>query len=313
MKNFTKLLLGSLVLFSLSGCTAGDMITSYTSISDQSETTLQNTSETPKQRVYMDEIKGTLKDFTGATLTMESQEQNERFYLYFQRQCIFQERNFMLRGAIWDLDGTILDSMSAWDHVGENYLRSQGIEPEPDLDEAIATMSLHQAADYFIEHYGVKQTRDELIKSAVAIVDDFYRYEAQLKPHLKEFLAQLHETGVKMCIATATERSLVEAALARCGVLDYFSEIFTCSSVGAGKDEPAIYREALKFLGTDRTNTMVFEDSLHALTTAKKDGFYTTAVYDSHEENQEEIQRLANCRIRDYSELEEFINFVKNL
>lgn len=56
----------------------------------------------------------------------------------------------MLRGAIWDLDGTILDSMSAWDHVGENYLRSQGIEPEPDLDEAIATMSLHQAADYFI-------------------------------------------------------------------------------------------------------------------------------------------------------------------
>ena len=82
----------------------------------------------------------------------------------------------MLRGAIWDLDGTILDSMSAWDHVGENYLRSQGIEPEPDLDEAIATMSLHQAADYFIEHYGVKQTRDELIKSAVAIVDDFSRY-----------------------------------------------------------------------------------------------------------------------------------------
>ena len=83
--------------------------------------------------------------------------------------------------------------------------------------------------------------------------------------------------------------------------------------MGGGKDEPAIYREALKFLGTDRTNTMVFEDSLHALTTAKKDGFYTTAVYDSHEENQEEIQRLANCRIRDYSELEEFINFVKNL
>ena len=81
MKNFTKLLLGSLVLFSLSGCTAGDMITSYTSTSDQSETTLQNTSETPKQRVYMDEIKGTLKDFTGATLTMESQEQTYVFNL----------------------------------------------------------------------------------------------------------------------------------------------------------------------------------------------------------------------------------------
>ena len=119
----------------------------------------------------------------------------------------------MLTGAIWDLDGSLLDSMSAWDHVGENYLRLHGYEPEPDLNETIATMSLHQAADYFIEHYGVKQTRDELIKGAVEIVDDFYRYEAQLKPHADQFLTQLHQAGVKMCIATATERSLVEAAL----------------------------------------------------------------------------------------------------
>ena len=204
----------------------------------------------------------------------------------------------MLRGAIWDLDGTILDSMSAW---------------EPDIDQAIATMSLHQAADYFIEHYGVKQTREDLIKGAVAIVDDFYRYEAQLKPHLAEFLSQLHKAGVKMCIATATERTLVEAALTRCGVLKYFSEIFTCSSVGAGKDEPTIYREALSFLGTDHTNTIVFEDSLHALTTAKNDGFYVTAVYDSHEENQSEMKRLADCRIQDYSDLREFADFIKNL
>ena len=67
----------------------------------------------------------------------------------------------MLKGAIWDLDGTLLDSMSAWDHVGEIYLRSQGIEPEPDLNEIIATMSLQQAADYFIDYYGVKQTSDQ--------------------------------------------------------------------------------------------------------------------------------------------------------
>lgn len=219
----------------------------------------------------------------------------------------------MLKGAIWDLDGTLLDSMSAWDHVGENYLRSQGIEPEPDLDEAIAAMSLHQAADYFIEHYSVKQTRDELIKGAVAIVDDFYRYDAQLKPNVTELLAQLHQAGVKMCIATATERSLVETALKRCGVLQYFSEIFTCSSVGAGKDEPTIYREAMSFLGTDRSNTIVFEDSLHALTTAKNDGFYVTAVYDSHEENQDEMILLADCRITDYKNLQDFNSFIHKL
>ena len=219
----------------------------------------------------------------------------------------------MLKGAIFDLDGTLLDSMSAWDHVGENYLRLHGYEPEPDLDQVIANMSLHQAADYFIEHYGVRQTRDELIKEAVAIVDDFYRYDAQLKPHAADFLSRLHQAGVKMCIATATERSLVEAALERCKVLEYFSEIFTCSSVGAGKDEPLIYREALKFLGTDRNNTMVFEDSLHALMTAKADGFSVTAVYDDHEVNQEEMIRQADCRITDYKNPEDFFHFIAQI
>ena len=219
----------------------------------------------------------------------------------------------MLRGAIWDLDGTILDSMSAWDHVGEDYLRSQGIEPEPDLDQVLATMSLQQAADYFIEHYGVKQTSDQIIKDAVALVDDFYRFDVQLKPHLKEFLVQLHNDGVKMCITTAAEESLVVAALKRCQILNYFSGIFTCTSVGAGKDDPKIYREALKFLGTDRSNTIVFEDSLHALTTAKNDGFLVAAVYDSREENQKEIQRLADCQIKDFGALEEFYKFINTL
>lgn len=219
----------------------------------------------------------------------------------------------MLKGAIWDLDGTLLDSMSAWDHVGEIYLLSQGIEPEPDLNEIIATMSLQQAADYFIDYYGVKQTPDDLIKGAVAIVDDFYRYEAQLKPHAAKFLTQLHQAGVNMCIATAAERSLVETVLTRCGVLHCFSEIFTCTSVGAGKDEPAIYREAMKFLGTDRSNTIVFEDSLHALTTAKNDGFYVAAVYDEHEEHQDEIRRIVDCIITDYDNPEEFNKFIQGI
>lgn len=106
----------------------------------------------------------------------------------------------MLKGAIWDLDGTLLDSMSAWDHVGEITCEARESSPEPDLNEIIATMSLQQAADYFIDYYGVKQTPDDLIKGAVAIVDDFYRYEAQLKPHAAKFLTQLHQAGVKMCI-----------------------------------------------------------------------------------------------------------------
>lgn len=83
--------------------------------------------------------------------------------------------------------------------------------------------------------------------------------------------------------------------------------------MGAGKDEPAIYREAMKFLGTDRSNTIVFEDSLHALTTAKNDGFYVAAVYDEHEEHQDEIRRIVDCIITDYDNPEEFNKFIQGI
>ena len=105
-----------------------------------------------------------------------------------------------------------------------------------------------------------------------------------------------------MCVATVTDRYLVEETLERLGVLHYFSEIFTCAEVGFGKDKPIIYRKALEHLGTKKDETIVFEDALFALRTAKADGFYTVGVYDRHEKRQDELKSLADYYILDFAD-----------
>lgn len=212
----------------------------------------------------------------------------------------------MIKGAIFDVDGTLLDSMHIWDTIGEDYLRSLGYEPKENLNEKFKRLSLHQAAEYYRSEYGVALSVQEICNEVNRWIDRFYREEVQLKPGVESFLQRLSERGVKLCIVTATDEHLVRAALDRCGVLGFFSGIYTCTGVGSGKDEPYIYRSALEHLGTPRGETIVFEDALYALKTAKADGFVAAAVYDGHEREQQELQALADYYLPDYMNCEQF-------
>lgn len=213
-------------------------------------------------------------------------------------------------GAIFDVDGTLLDSMSIWDTIGESYLRSIGYEPRENLNEVFKNMSLHQAACYYRSEYGVTLSVDEIMGGVNAMLEQYYRYEAPLKPGAKELLALFRQSGVKMCIATATDRYLVEAALERCGVLSCFGQIFTCTEVGHSKDEPHIFEAALRSLGTEKAGTVVFDDALYAIRTAKEAGFPVAAVYDSHERAQDKIHALADLYLDDLTQLDKFGKFL---
>ena len=212
----------------------------------------------------------------------------------------------MIKGAIFDLDGTILDSMFIWDTIGEDYLRFLGKEPKENLKETFKTFTLEQAAQYYRENYEVTLSVNDIVDGVNKMVKRYYAETVKLKPGIEEFLEKLKAKGVKMCIATVTDKHLVEPALGRLGVRDYFSEIFTCSEVGHSKEEPHIYREAQKHLNTEKDETVVFEDALHALKTAKADGFMTVGVFDIHEENQTELKKMADCYIENYSDFEKF-------
>ncbi len=207
-------------------------------------------------------------------------------------------------GAIFDLDGTLLDSMYIWDTIGEVYLRSLGIEPRENLNKTFKAMSLLQAAVYYQSEYGVALSTNEIMDGVNHMVERLYFHDVIVKPGVKNMLERLKQAGVGMCIATATDLHLAEAALNRNGIRTYFSGIFTCTDVGSGKDTPTIFNRALAHLGTPRQSTVVFEDALHAIKTAKGAGFPVVAIYDPSEaEHSDEIRSLANAYFNSFTEM----------
>ena len=215
----------------------------------------------------------------------------------------------MLKGVIFDFDGTLFDSMFLWDTAGEVYLRSVGKEPEAGLQQILKPMSLLQSAEYLREKYHIPLSVEAIMDGINRTVEDFYFHTVEPKAGVIAFLEELRRRNVKMCIATATDRYQVEAALQRCGMRHFFSEIFTCTEVGSGKDRPEIFRKAMEHLQGDRSNTAVAEDACHAAHTAKQDGFLVVAVYDSHESGQQELLHLADVYLPDYFDLTGFWKF----
>ncbi len=205
------------------------------------------------------------------------------------------------KGAIFDLDGTLLDSMEVWDTVGDRFLMGRGITPPSDLRQILKPMSLEQAVSYLKEKYCLEDSVEQLMQEANDLVEEDYRYHIPLKPTALAFLKELHQKKIALCIATATDRYLVEAALQRLEIDHYFSGIITCTEVGVGKEQPDIYFRALSILGTSQADTVVFEDALHAVKTAVSAGFSVAAVYDQSAQKETPlIQAIATWHLHSY-------------
>jgi len=206
----------------------------------------------------------------------------------------------MLRGAIFDMDGTLLDSMYVWKDFDKRYFESLGLESSEDLRDKIAPLTLEQAAALFRRDFGVTDSIPEIVRKVNGLVEDEYFYRVQPKPGVPEMLRSFEEAGVRMCVATATDRYMVEAALRRTGLARYFGKIFTSTEVGSSKREPETFELALAFLGTKREETWVFEDSLYAVKAAKRFGFPVAAVRDVHSERHwREIRDTADVYLDD--------------
>lgn len=205
----------------------------------------------------------------------------------------------MIKGAIFDMDGTLLDSMPAWRSTASRYVKSLGMVPQKGLDENIRHKSMAEAAEYINMHHKLRKTPREIQAGVIDAMAQFYENEVECKPGVEEFLHQLKEQGVKLCIATATDRPLVNLALERTKIAHYFDAIFTCSEVGRGKAAPDIYEQALAFLGTKKEETYVFEDACYAAVTARKADFPVVAIYDKYEPEQKVLKRQAQYYVKD--------------
>ena len=200
------------------------------------------------------------------------------------------------RFAIFDMDGTLVDSMGYWHALAEDYLEQKGIRDFPeDFPQRLMSMTMTQGAELLIETFGLSDTVEEIVTAQHAIMADHYRQDIPLKPGVKAYLQSLREQGVQMCVASATAEPLMEACLTRLGVRDYFRFVLSCESIGVSKERPDIFHLAARSLGAMPGDIAVFEDAIHAARTAKTAGFYVVAVYDENAKDRwEEIKALAD-------------------
>lgn len=203
-----------------------------------------------------------------------------------------------MKAAIFDMDGTILDSMCVWDGLGADYLRSVGVEPPDDLWEIMRTLSFQETADYFIREFSLPHSAQEMMRIWEEYSAERYRSMAKLKPGAMEYLSLLDAAGVKICLATATDGEMAKEMLETHGVDRFFRFIITEADVGACKTAPDIYFEAVRRLGEEPADCVVIEDSLHAIETAKRAGFVVWGVYDeSSADRQDKIRALCDRMI----------------
>ncbi len=219
----------------------------------------------------------------------------------------------ILKGAVFDLDGTLLDSMGVWSRMGSSFLRKLGYEPKEGIDDFFTSFSIEEAALYYIDEYKVPYSKEELVRGIDEEAERYYREVLTAKKGVESFLKELQKRGVVMCVASATDNGPVEAALSRCGIRGFFKGIITCAEVGRSKKDPLIYREALKLLGTKKNETLVFEDAAFAMETAKKDGFKVAAVYDPYEKRSSSVKEFSDLLIEDFSRHGEIFEQIKLL
>lgn len=206
-----------------------------------------------------------------------------------------------IKGIIFDMDGTLLDSMPVWLNSGSDFLKRHGYPCDDEADEIAKIASMPEMGEVYQERYGVKESWQEIADDINATLEKKYREELQPKPGVLAMLEHFSNAGIPMVLATATDRCLAEPALIRCGIAPYLLKIFTTTEAGVGKHDPAIFYAAADFLGLPPQNIAVFEDALYAAATAHRASFFTVGVYEaSFAADQEKMKALVDLYVTRY-------------
>lgn len=220
----------------------------------------------------------------------------------------------MIRGVIFDADGTLLDSMRIWNELGPRYITSRGKEPEADISLQLSKLSVDEGCAYLKEHYCLPESTEEVKAAVIGIISDFYKNEVSLKNGAYEAIKLFAKLDIPMAVATSGDKALMTAAFDRLGVLHHFKSILTCSELGTNKREPLIYDKAAEVLGTDPSKTLVVEDVLYTVETAKSAGFITLAVDDdSSAYERDKIKKAAYFYMPDLSDIEKLNTIITGI
>jgi len=206
--------------------------------------------------------------------------------------------------VIFDLDGSLVDSMWIWKDIDIEYLARFGIPLPEDLQEAIEGMSFSETAMYFKERFSIPDSLDKMKADWNQMAWDKYTKEVPLKRGVKTFLEVCKSKGIKLGIATSNSRELVDNIAEVHGLDNYFACIMTACEVERGKPFPDIYLAVAKELDVKPENCLVFEDIIPGIMAGKNAGMVVCAVEDEYSaQDRERKYELADYYIEDFESL----------
>jgi beta-phosphoglucomutase-like phosphatase (HAD superfamily) len=185
------------------------------------------------------------------------------------------------KGAIFDLDGTLLDSMGVWDQVDADFLQARGFAVPDDYGAKVAAMEFRQIAEYTIHRFQLDDTPEALMAEWNSRAAHAYGTVVETKPHAVEYLRYLKTTGARLAVATSLPPALRGPAMEHTGIAPYFDVVCDVEEAGgAGKTSPDVYRLAVSRMGVEAESCTVFEDLLTGMKAAKSIGMRVWAMHD---------------------------------
>lgn len=210
------------------------------------------------------------------------------------------------QAVIFDLDGTVVDSLWVWKEVDIEFLGERGIELPDDLQPALDGMSFYETAVYMKNRFQLSESPEELMDIWNKMAEEMYAKKVPLKKGIEPFLKTLKAAGKKIGIASSNSKFLVETTLKANGVHAYFDSIHTANEVAQGKPAPDVYLLVAEDLQVDPKDCLVFEDIVMGIMAGQAAGMTTCAVYDQYSEYDDKRKReLADYYIEDYTVLTE--------
>jgi len=212
--------------------------------------------------------------------------------------------------AIFDMDGTLVDSMPYWSRLTEEYLESLQL-PEAnllDLREHVAMMGLQESAEFFQMELGLEKTPEEIELEMGDLMDHHYQTDIPLRDGIRDYLEKLRDEGVSMCVVTLTPAPLAKMCLERLGIAEYFSFILSSDDVGVSTDRPEIFLQAAWEFGVYPPDVVVYDDAHYAARAAKEAGCFVVGIYEqTHAEQWPRMEQICDAVIESWQEAIEYL------